>query len=145
MAPQFESEFQLHWSITATIAERKSAIDQLARKLSRRFLERNVHNSGDSGVEQRTRFANIEGVSEPKQVGMNFVHPMISTGQRLLRHRFSPKPTSVATPSSLPKRNEVAKVAVFAALPCPLCLASRTRHGKIIPVQNSPRCRFPLI
>ena len=32
-----------------------------------------------------------------------------------LRHRFSPKPTSAATPNSLPKRNRVAKAAVSAA------------------------------
>ena len=34
---------------------------------------------------------------------------------RFLRHRFSPKPTSVATPNRLPKRNHVAKEAVSAA------------------------------
>ena len=34
---------------------------------------------------------------------------------RFLRHRFSLKPTSVATPNSLPKRNHVAKEAVSAA------------------------------
>ena len=34
---------------------------------------------------------------------------------RFLRHRFSPKPTSVATSNSLPKRNHVAKEAVSAA------------------------------
>ena len=34
---------------------------------------------------------------------------------RFLRHRFSPKPTSVATPNSLPKRIHVAKEAVSAA------------------------------
>ena len=34
-----------------------------------------------------------------------------SPNERFLRHRFSPKPTSVATPNSLPKRNHVAKEA----------------------------------
>ena len=34
---------------------------------------------------------------------------------RFLRHRFSPKPTSVATPNSLPKRTNVAKEAVSTA------------------------------
>ena len=35
---------------------------------------------------------------------------------RFLRHRFSPKPTSVATQNSLPKRDHVAKEAVSTAL-----------------------------
>ena len=34
---------------------------------------------------------------------------------RFLRHRFSPKPTNVATPNSLPKRINVAKETVSAA------------------------------
>ena len=34
---------------------------------------------------------------------------------RFLRHRFSPKPTNVASQNSLPKRNHVAKEAVSAA------------------------------
>ena len=34
---------------------------------------------------------------------------------RFLRHRFSPKPTNVATPNSLPKRIHVAKEAVSTA------------------------------
>ena len=46
-----------------------------------------------------------------------------------LRHRFSPKPTSVATPTSLPKRNHVAKKAVSAALQTKTCPRS-DRHGK---------------
>ena len=38
-----------------------------------------------------------------------------SPNGRFLRHRFSSKPTSVATVNSLPKRNHVAKEAVSAA------------------------------
>ena len=40
----------------------------------------------------------------------------MSTNGRFLRHRFSPKPTNVATPNSLPKRIHVAKEAVSTAL-----------------------------
>ena len=35
--------------------------------------------------------------------------------RKVLRHRFSPKPTNVATPNSLPKKIRVAKEAVSAA------------------------------
>jgi hypothetical protein len=53
-----------------------------------------------------------------------------SCNGRFLRHRFSPKPTSVAITISLPKRNHVAKEAVSAAL------QTRTR-------QRSERIRKP--
>ena len=39
-------------------------------------------------------------------------HLVVAANGSFLRHRFSPKPTSVATPNSLPKRNHVAKEAV---------------------------------
>ena len=40
---------------------------------------------------------------------------VVTDNERFLRHRFSPKPTSIATPNSLPKRTRVAKEAVSAA------------------------------
>ena len=48
---------------------------------------------------------------------------------RFLRHRFSPKSTSVATQISLPKRNRVAKEAVSAARQTKRCHRSE-QHGK---------------
>ena len=44
------------------------------------------------------------------------VHNLGADNGRFLRHRFSPKPTSVATQNSLPKRIDVAKEAVSAAV-----------------------------
>ena len=43
------------------------------------------------------------------------VRSVRSHNGRFLRHRFAPKPTSVATTNSLPKRNHVAKEAVSTA------------------------------
>lgn len=52
--------------IAATVIERKAEVEQLPRKLSGRFLKGDVNNSGDSDVEQRTRFANVKRVAEPE-------------------------------------------------------------------------------
>ena len=55
-------------------------------------------------------------------VGIRVVNAMChaqygrSPNGRFLRHRFSPKSKSAATPNSLPKRNHVAKEAVSAVL-----------------------------
>ena len=56
---------------------------------------------------------------------------------RVLRHRFSPKATSVATPISLPKRNRAAKEAVSAALQTKMHHRN-DRHGKS---NESPRTK----
>lgn len=47
-------------------------------------------------------------------------HILTSLTGRVLRHRFSSKATSVATPNSLPKGNDVTKAAPssFCARPC---------------------------
>ena len=67
----------------------------------------------DAKESSGTRWAcDLRGV-EPVVVGIA-IHLGASNG-RFLRHRFSPKPTSVATTNSLPKRNHVAKEAVSAA------------------------------
>ena len=56
---------------------------------------------------------------------------------RFLRHRFSPKPTSVATPNSLPKRNHVAKEAVSAAWQT----RTRQRSERIRKPNDTPRTK----
>ena len=60
-----------------------------------------------------------------------------SSNGRFLRHRFSPKPTSVATPNSLPKRNRVAKEAVSAARQTKI----RHRSGRIGKPYDAPRTK----
>jgi len=60
-----------------------------------------------SGVLRRRNYR--DAVTTSAVEGMH----QIANG-RFLRHRFSPKPTSIATLNSLPKRNHVAKEAVSA-------------------------------
>jgi hypothetical protein len=61
--------------IATTIIDRKAAVNQLTWQLRWRLLEGNFNDSRNARVEQRTRFANIQSMSKPKQFRMNLVHP----------------------------------------------------------------------
>ncbi|EMI57541.1 hypothetical protein RSSM_01018 [Rhodopirellula sallentina SM41] len=61
-------------AVATTVIQREAKVEQLPWKLSGRFLEGEVNNSGDASIEQRTRFANVKRVAEPEQVGVKLVH-----------------------------------------------------------------------
>ena len=83
---------------------------------------RNTHSLGSTNrshlrflrhrPERSERCLNYEKLYQGQQVCRR---PRAYNG-RFLRHRFSPKPTSVATPNSLPKKSPVAKEVVSAAV-----------------------------
>ena len=60
-----------------------------------------------------------------------------SPNGRFLRHRFSPKPKVIATQSSLPKRNHVAKEAVSAAWQT----KTRQRSERISKPNDAPKTK----
>ena len=66
-----------------------------------------------------------------------FFNTLVTDNGRFLRHRFSPKPTSVATAISLPKRNHVAKEAVSAAWQT----KTRQRSERICKTNDAPRTK----
>ena len=67
----------------------------------------------------------------------NCNHSELPHNGRFLRHRFSPKPKSVATPNTLPKRNHVAKQAVSAAWQT----KTRQRSERICKPNDAPKTK----
>ena len=90
----------------------------VVRRASAQSMHR-ITQKAEVKVDQREEAT--KGEQNVRNIGHNQRPPAAHIG-RFLRHRSSPKPTSVATPNSLPKRNHIAKEAVSAAW------QTKTRH-----------------